>query len=158
MSLSSLIPSPAFAPSDRVVSLHRLKNYLVVYPAATDHRPIVSRARGETNRSGPHRKGFPPPPPPPPLPPPLGSCVIYRIVNTRIVELSFLFFSFLFCFRESLELEKSKICNLVGRVCKLSNLFMSQHINFGPFPPLEARNLRAIRRVWNSETWRLVGF
>lgn len=38
LSLSSLIPSPSFAPTDRIVSLHRRTNYLVVYPAATDHR------------------------------------------------------------------------------------------------------------------------
>lgn len=49
LSLSSLIPSPSFAPTDRIVSLHRRTNYLVVYPAATDHRLIASH--GETKSS-----------------------------------------------------------------------------------------------------------
>lgn len=74
LSLSSLIPSPSFAPTDRIVSLHRRTNYLVVYPAATDHRPIVSRGEtkpvdsrfGNPSRSSPiyrlhnlHRETFP---------------------------------------------------------------------------------------------------
>lgn len=74
LSLSSLIPSPSFAPTDRIVSLHRRTNYLVVYPAATDHRPIASRGEtkpvnsrfGNPSRSSPiyrshnlHRETFP---------------------------------------------------------------------------------------------------